>query len=388
MEVSSSNVHFKRQDCLRRIFRQARKGTCLFTRLEQKYKQRVKTLIEDISKFIYKSDTRFGRLYTKCSGEETFEVFWEIDLGSENPSMYLHRGGVTVATVSLQAESQQIWQNETTPIGKTNYLNAHAVNVLLHMKLSKALKCYSRSNTWKQRMEELKLDSIGLEEVCMLHFFFGNELNMKRKEIRVKIIPTIKIHDYCKSYAHQWFGDKITHFIAQPKHSCTSFHPSLQWTSSYHEHEHVTMTTFPTKITTHSFYGALLMVTSDATLKVLSRDIVLHVYMETIQHVARWLEMSFGGGEIFKESDHDAMMENFFQNLRQQLECHFIPNHFNPEINLLEIHGLDFNRTVLIINKLKSILRGNCECCRGLLKKNLHQFQESGVKKKKKKVNP
>ena len=384
MTNSSSNVHFKRQDCLRQIFRQSRQGVCFYSRVELRNTKLVRTILSDIARILRKKDERFGKIYTKCTGLTTFTVFWEIKLGEEKPSMYIHRGGISVTSIGLEAESEALWRDEISKLEGVNYLNAKAVNVLLHMTMSKVLKEYSRSSQWKERMEEMNLHSIGLEEVCNLHLFFENELKSKKKELVIKLRPTIKLQEHCKPYAKQYFGENITHLIAQPKHTSTRIHPSLQWTSSYHEQELVTMTTFPTKMTIESFYGALLMITTDDVMKLLPRDLVLHVYLETVHHMNRWLEMNFGGGQRFGESDQDAMMDNFFQNLRQKLESHFVANHFNPEINLLELHGIDYNQTMLVINKLKAILRGNCECCRGSLEKTLHQFQNKSKKGRKK----
>ena len=379
---TSSKVHFNRKDCLRQIFRQARKKVCFYARVELRDANNAAKIINNITHFVRTKDPRFGRSFTKCTAQQTFDVFWEIDLGKENPSMYLHRGGISVAGVGLQAESEELWRDEISTVEGVNFLNAHAMNIRLHMRLSKALKEFSRSNQWKERMKDVKLDSIGLEEICVVHMFFANEMNEKKRELTVRFIPTIKIEDYCKLYAKEYFGDKITHLIAQPNHSSTRIPPSLQWTASYHEQELVTMATFPTKATTESFYAVLLMVTRDEVMRAISRDIVMHVFLETIHHMGRWLEMNFGGGKTIGEHDHDAIMDSFFQNLRQKLECHFVGNHFSPEINLLEVNGLDFNKTVLVINKLKAILRGNCECCRGLLKKSIRTFHNSNKKKR------
>ena len=378
---TSSKVHFNRQDCLRQIFRQARKRVCFYTRVELRDANRAAKIINDIARFVRSKDDRFGKSFTKCSARKFFDVFWEINLGKENPSMYLHRGGVSVAGIGLQAESKELWRDEISNVESVDFLNAHAVNIRLHMRLSKALKEFSRSSQWKERMEDVKLDAIGLEEVCVVHMFFANELNEEKRELTVRFIPTIKIEEYCKPHAKQYLGEKITHLIAQPNHSSTRIPLSLQWTASYHQQELVTVATFPAKATTESFYAVLLMVISDDVMGILSREIVLHVFLETIHHMGRWLEMNFGGGKALGEHDHDAIMESFFQNLRQKLECHFVSNHFNPEINLLEVNGLDFNKTVLVINKLKAILRGNCDCCRGLLKKSICRFRKEKSKK-------
>lgn len=373
---SSSKVHFSRQDCLRKIFRQARKRVCLYTRKETRNSKQASKIINDIAQFVRSKDDRFLKYFTKCTGQLTFDVFWEINLGNENPSMYLHRGGVSVAGIGVQAESKDLWRDEISKVENIDLLNAHAVNIRLHMRLSKALKMFSTSSQWQERMADVKLHSIGLEEISVVHMFFGNELNEKQREIIVRFIPTVKIHEYCNHYAKEYFGENITHLIARPNHSSTRIPPSLQWTASYHEQELITMATFPTKATTESFYALLLMVTGDDVMCILSRDMVLHVFLETIQHMGRWLEMNFGGGQTLGENDHDAIMETFFQNMRQKLECHFVGNLYSPEINLLEVNGLDFNKTVLVVNKLKAILRGNCECCRGLLKKSIRTFHK------------
>ena len=116
MTSTSSSVHFKRQDCLRNIFRHARKGVCLYTRMELKNTRRIINILNDLTCFVRTNDNRFGKFFTKCIGKTSFEVYWEIGVGEENPSMYVHRGGVSVASVGLQAESRDLWKDEISEI--------------------------------------------------------------------------------------------------------------------------------------------------------------------------------------------------------------------------------------------------------------------------------
>lgn len=381
--ATSSNVYFKRKDCLKEIFTEARKGTCLYTRLENKNKKLVQVITEDVFRFMSKiKENRFHNKYhIKCTGERVFDLFCELSFAeNKNPSMYLHKIGLSSSMVGLQAGSEAVWRDECTQRGDMNFLNAHAVNVLLHMKLSKALKTYAKSDTWKERMDEIGLHSIGLEEISTLHLFFSNHLNNKRKKVTISMIPCIKIHDYCLHYARDWFGGNISHLVAKPSKT-VSFDPSLQWTGSYHEHEFVTMATFPTNFTLDSFYGALVFMRSDTVLKTLSRDVILHVFLETTNHMSRWLEMNFEQKDSMKDADHNAMMDNFFRNLKQRLESNFVPNTFNQEINLLAHCNLDDHEVCCIINKLKSILRGSCECCRRSLQQNISKLTACGGKK-------
>lgn len=376
--TTSSNVYFKRKDCLKELFNESRKGNCLYTKLEQKNKKLVQVVSEDVFRFMSKiKENRFQNKYhIKCTGERVFNLFCELSLAeNKNPSMYLHKIGLSTTMVGLQAGSEAAWRDECTQRGDLNFLNAHAVNVLLHMKLSKALKSYAKSDTWRQRIEEIGLHSIGLEEISTLHMFFSNHLNNKRKKITIRLIPCIKIHEYCLHYAKDWFGGNISHLIARPN-KMVPFDPSLQWTSSYHEHEFLTMATFPTNITLESFYGILIFMRSDSVLKSLPRDIILHVFLETTNHMSRWLEMNFERQDSMKDADHNAMMDNFFRNLRQRLESNFVPNNFNQEINQLINCDVSDHQIHSIINKLKSILRGSCECCRGSLQQNISKLTD------------
>lgn len=364
-EKAKNDVYYKRKACLDNLFIDSRRTNCYFQRIELKNRKIIDAVIPNIIQLINESDRRFlTAFHIRSDDVFNYEVFVELNLGYDNPSVYLFKAGKWSTKVAFEAESKDIWRKMLTYSDDVDmhFLNASALRCHFHRLLDRALTEFNYGGSHDLLSKDVHLKSVELDGVAKMIIEVSNYNGKKIKKLNIDMIPTIIIPVMCLPYVKQCYGDVIPTLVA--KQSATEGEdPELLWPLSYHMQEQYALDNFPMFSLYEAFHGTLNICKNDPILKKLSREAILHIFLEIGAQTRRWIEVRYDDVQQLKEEDSNYMMEFFFTDLLQKLESSFIQNHFNPEINLIEFSSLNATTVRDLACRVKIILRGNCECC-------------------------
>ena len=134
------------------------------------------------------------------------------------------------------------------------------------------------------------------------------------------------------------------------------------------------MQTYPIINAEQAFYAIIALFRSDPVLIEITHELVQHCFLETVTHMNHWIDSHYERDHDLKDKDLIGLIEISYHDFLQKLEVDFLPNYFNPEINMLNFWGLTTPAKNNIISRLKSISRGNCECCRLSIDRQICNF--------------
>jgi len=363
-EKVKNEVYYKRKQCLDDLFSNSRKTNCYYSRVLQKNKKIIDSVVSKIIHLMTSADQRFSpEYYTRCESTNEYQVFVELLLGSYNPSVYLFKTSQWSMKVALEAESKKMWKKFLVPDEEMSFLNASMLRCYFHRLLSKAcVETTSNKEDMETMCKELGVQSVQVEDVAKLLIQVSNFNGKRVKTLQLNMIPTLRIPPMCSPYVQQCFGSVTPALVAMPYYA-DGMDPELLWPLSYHAQEQVAMDSFPMSLLQEAFQGTINICNNDPVLRLLSRETILHIFLEISMQTKRWIEVRYDDLSQLREEDCNYMSEFFFTDLLQKLESEFIPNHFNPEMNLLELSELNPTQIKDLVNRVRMILRGNCECC-------------------------
>ena len=374
-EKLPDQIYHERRDCFKKLLSEILKKICHSKRSELKRNELIEHLCKDIAALLHKQDKRFKtEYYLQVLNKTTYRNFITISLGSENPSIYLHKLGQTTCKLSTQAESTRLWRKFTIFEDGTRYLNVSKVKSNLYRALSKAIKEYKFSESFQKHQAKYGIDSVTIDELCNFNIHLSNYNYSKTQKLKIRWIPSIEIPTFCHPYMQNWMGSNVPSLIGTTDIIESSCDPSLVWSVSYHRQIHIKMQTYPIINAEQAFYAIIALFRSDPVLIEITHELVQHCFLETVTHMNHWIDSHYERDHDLKDKDLIGLIEISYHNFLQKLEVDFLPNYFNPEINMLNFWGLTTPAKNNIISRLKSISRGNCECCRLSIDRQICNF--------------
>jgi len=304
----NSYIASKRRDCLKSMFGNTLKRTSYHQRIENRNIDIVNDVTTDLISHIQQPNIKFEeKFFVKVSHRSHYQVYFYINIGHENSSLYIHKNSKISCMLSADAETKKIWKKASTyvdgPLDGISYLNANTVRACLHSCILKSIKEYTNTTLFKKQQQKYGIDIITLDDICKITVNLSNYNYSKTKAITLVCIPTVLIPKYCVPYVEQWMGKHIPCLIAVPDSISMSSLPELEWTVSYHEKEKSILETFPIRNALEVLHGVLVFIASDTVLETLTRDIITHQFLQIIIHMSRWIENHYEKNQELKTQD-------------------------------------------------------------------------------------
>ena len=282
---SANSTYDKRKTCIKKLYKSALDRVCLFERIEKKHDKIITAIAKEIVKTMRSIDNRVVTEYDiKKTGNNSYELFANMYVGYNNPSLYICKSGKVDAKIIVEAETKKILKNLSSKLDGLYYLNVDFVITNFHATLVKAVQLYTQNNEWKNHKCNFGLHSVGLSNVNTTFFCLANNDDSKKINFLMKWIPTVAIPNFCIPFVKQWLGPNVPCLVAV-KNVHAGEDPSLDWSISYHLKETEIMKVFPINFCSELFYSILIFIQSDPVLKTVSRGMIKNVFFQELKFV-------------------------------------------------------------------------------------------------------